>query len=525
MKGWIAAAALAVCAAPAAAGPPQVHALTGVRIVTAPGQVVESGTVVLRDGVIEAAGAAVEPPADARLWDREGLTVYAGLIEPYSVRALPEAGDGEPPQAGHPSALVRPETDVTAWAAKADSFRKLREAGFTTAVVAPAGGLFRGRGVLMNLGDGPAGDNLLRRDVAQYASFDSAAFQGGYPSSLMGAVALFRQALLDAAWYQTAQAAWSANPAQPRPAQSTALAALAGVAAGRQPLVIESGDLLGSLRIAGLANELSLDVWLVGNGEEYQTLEPIAAAGLPHLLPVAFPKEPKAPEPDDLQTGLSELRHWDEAPANPARLIGAGVRVALTAHGLPEPKQLHPNLARAIEAGLTAEQALAALTTVPAAMLGIADRAGTVEPGKMANLVVVDGELFTKDAKLREVWIDGRRFELKESKPPEVEPAGTWELVVEAGEGQRIPITLTLAGAAPSLTGSVSAQGQVIELASAEVSGAEVEVSFDGAGFGMPGTISFTLEIAGDTAEGSGMSPSGPFTLSGTRTATPEDAS
>ncbi len=219
---------------------------------------------------------------------------------------------------------------------------------------------------------------------------------------------------------------------------------------------------------------------------------------------------------------LDDLRHWDEAPSNPQRLLAAGLTVALTTHGLAEPKQLHANLARAIEAGLTADQALAALTTTPAALLGIADRAGTVSAGKMANLVVVDGELFTKETKVREVWIDGRRYEVKESKPPEVEPAGTWELVVLTGDGQQIPAMLELRGEAPSLEGTISAMGQSIELSSADVSGSSLEVSFDGTGFGIPGTISFTLEISGDEASGPGMSPGGPFTISGTRTARPE---
>ena len=525
MRRWIACAiltALAVPAGRAAAAPPRVHALEGARIVVRPGQVIESGTVVLRDGIIEAVGPEVATPPDARSWDLEGLTVYAGLIEPYATRARPQADD-EPAkrQGGHDNALVAPEASVTPYAADAEAARKLREAGFTTALVAPAEGLFRGSGALLNLGEGPAGDNLLRDGFAQFAALERS--DAGYPRSLMGAVALFRQTLLDAAWYADARRAYENRPGQARPRFDSALAALAPTAAGDGLLVLETADAVDSLRLAGLVDELGLEAWLVGNGEEYKWLEPIAASGLPHLLPLDLPEEPKAPDEDDLTITLADLRHWDQAPTNPRQLLDSGVTVAFTSHGLAEPKQLHGNVARAVEGGLTADEALAALTTTPARLLGITDRAGSVEAGKMANLVVVEGDLFTAETKVRELWIDGRRYEIKESKPPEVEPAGSWRLTVETPDGQQIPVTLVLEGAAPSLAGTVAAMGSdPLTLSSAQVSGSSLEVTFDSTGLGMPGSITFSLEIRGDQAEGNGTSPSGPFTIAGSRTAQPE---
>lgn len=517
-------ALLAGSAGRAAAAAPRVHALEGARIVVRPGQVIESGTVVLRDGVIEAVGAEVAAPADARLWDLDGLTVYAGLIEPYAERARPAIeGEPPPPQGGHVNPLVRPETSVRPYAQGGDMAGKLRQAGFTTALVAPAEGLFRGRGALLNLGDAPAGDNLLRDGFGQFAALERAA--EGYPSSLMGAVALFRQTLLDAAWYERAQRAYASRPAQSRPGFDSSLAALAGVASGDELLVLESGDVVDSLRLGALARELGLEAWLIGNGEEYRWLEQIAGDGLPHLLPVDFPEDPKAPDEDDLTVTLAELRHWDEAPSNPRRLLDAGLTVAITSHGLTDPKTLHANLARAVERGLTADQALAALTTTPARLLGIADRAGTVESGKMANLVVAEGDLFTADTRIRAVWIDGRRHEIKESEPPGVEPAGTWRLTVETPDGQQLPATLVLVGEATALSGTISAMGsEPLRLAGATVSGSSLEVTFDSTPMGMPGTITFTVEIDGDRAEGNGTAPSGPFTISGSRLPEPEAA-
>jgi imidazolonepropionase-like amidohydrolase len=528
MRRWIAFAALAAALAPggrAGAEAPQVHALLGARVVVEPGRILESATVVLRDGVIEAVGPEAEPPADARLWDLEGLTVYAGLIEPYAIRPRPETeGEGAGRQGAGEAGVIRPESRVSGYAADEATARGLREAGFTTALMAPAEGIFRGRGALLNLGEGELGENLLRDGFCQFAALRRS--EAGYPRSLMGSVALFRQTLLDAAWHAQARRAYERRPSQPRPPFDGALEALAATAAGDELIVLESADAVDSLRLAALVAELGLEAWLVGNGEEYRWLEPIAAAGLTHLLPLDLPEKPAVGDEDDLTVSLAELRHWDEAPANPRRLLDAGVQVAFTSHGLSEPKQLHANLARAIEHGLTADEALAALTTTPARLLGIADRAGTVSAGKMANLAVVEGDLFGKETRVRELWIDGRHYEIKESEPPEVEPAGSWRLTVETPDGQQIPVRLVLAGEAVSLSGTISAMGSdALALAGAEVSGSTVEISFDGSGMGMPGTVTFTLEIDGDEAAGSGVSPRGPFTITGSRSASPEETS
>lgn len=515
---------------PAAAEAPRVHALTGARVVVEPGRVLESATVVLRDGIIEAVGADVPVPADARTWELDELTIYPGLIEPYAVRARagaaeaaePEDGGGPRP-GGESEPMVRSEHSVTPYAADDDAARRLREAGFTTALAAPAEGIFRGTGAVLNLGAGGARDNLLRDGFGQFAAFDRAA--AGYPGSLMGAIALFRQTVLDAGWYTAAHRAYARRPAQTRPRFDASLAALAAVAAGDELVVFETDGAFDTLRAGALAAELGLTAWVVGNGEEYRWLDHITAADLPHLLPVDFPETPAVPEQDDLTVTLADLRHWDEAPANPRRLLDAGLTIAFTSHGLADPKTLHANLGRARERGLTADEALAALTTTPARLLGIADRAGTVSPGKMGNLVVVEGDLFTDETKIREVWIDGRRYEIKEVLPPEVEPAGTWQLTVETPDGQKLPVTLILAGKAPSLSGTVSAMGSdPLPLSAAEVSAKSIEITFDSTGLGMPGSITFNLEIDGDQAAGNGVSPSGPFSISGSRTVKPEEA-
>ncbi len=508
----------------AAAKPVRVHAITGVRIVVAPGHVIENGTVVLRDGLIEAAGAGIAVPADARVWEGKGLTVYAGLVDPYTVRALPEPKDGEKTaEWANASALVRPERDPLPWLGDAAAAKKLRDAGFTTAAVAAKDGMFRGPSVVLELGDGPARENLLRSGFAQNVTIKPSGARRdaeAYPSSLMGAVALFRQTLNDAVWYAKAKAAYQRNPRQERPAFDAALESLQPAATGAQLVVFETDDVLDILRDARLAKEFKLKTAIVGNGEEYKRLADVRATGLPLLLPIAFPKAPSLDGDRDPNVDLEVLRHWDAAPANPKKVLDAGIETAFTAFGNDDPKKVYENLAKAIQRGLTAEQALAGFTTAPAKYLGLQDRIGTVEAGKLANLLVVEGDLFVEKPKIREVWVEGTRYEVKDSKPAEIEPAGTWELTVKTPTGRDIPNLLEITGKADAPKGKLTAAGKTIDV-DVTVSGSKIEISFDGAALGVPGPVSMSLEIKEDIATGSGSGPHGPFTVTGSRTKKP----
>ncbi|MCP4203375.1 MAG: amidohydrolase family protein [bacterium] len=509
---------------PARAGGPEVFALTEVRIVVAPGQVIEKGTVVLRDGVIEAVGAEITPPADARVLERAELTVYPGLIDAYVESKWPQS-EGEIRDGAHDNSLVRPERRMALHGLDSATTEKLRGAGFTTVAVAPQEGLLRGHSAVVNLGDGGVNQNLLRDEHAQNVTFARKARGKGYPSSLMGSIALLRQTLLDARWHERAWASYDAEPAQKRPPMNSAFADLADVANGRELVVIEGEDALGALRSASLIREFGLRAHLVGSGDEYRWLDEISVIGVPLIVPLDFPQVPNVPEEDDLVLSLEDLRHWDRAPRNPKALLDAGNTVAITSHRLEAPGDVLKNLYLAIDrGGLSSDEALAALTTTPARLLGIDDRAGTVEVGKMANLVLAEGELFAEKPSLREVWVDGRRFEVKDSKPPAIEPAGTWELTMTTGDSDTLPAVMILEGNAKNLSGTVTdPEGNRIPLSRAEVSGERLEVVFDGTAHGTPGDIEFHLDIKGDSGTGHGTSPTGSFTIKGTRSTEPTE--
>lgn len=510
------------------------HALTGITLVAAPGTEIADATLVVRDGVIVDAGSGVEIPAGARVHDfgdnDADLRVYPGLIDawvPVSFGDEDKKADDDdkgpdlrPGQYPHP--LVTPGRTLNSGHWPASKVADLRQAGFTTAALVPDSGLFRGRAAVVNLGEGRLGDNVLEPAFFQGVSLAARTDNRQFPSSLMGTVALFRQVMLDAAWQAEARSAWQKNPAQTRPQFLEGLVPLEDYLDGDGLMVFESADMLDSLRIADLAGEFDLKPWMVGHGREYQRLDSLAETGVGQILPLDFPDAPDV-DGNDRDISLIELRHWHAAPENPARVIDSGLPVVFTSHPHSSANALYDNLARALENGLDAETALAALTTEPAKMLGLDDRLGRLARGYIANFIVVEGELMTEAPVIREVWIDGRQHVLGEFEPPEVEPAGKWDLVMKTGEMGDIEAELKLSGKAPVLSGEFVVMGMPVPLAEARVSGKRLKVRIDGAGLGMPGNINFSLDIDGERATGKGSSPMGSFGLSARRTSGPDN--
>jgi imidazolonepropionase-like amidohydrolase len=431
---------LATASTRAHAATPRVHAIVGARIVTAPGQAIPHGTIVMRDGVIVAVGAAVTVPPDARVWAGDSLTLYPGLVDAFVMPAEAPGAPGAaappgrpaPPAAGaprgaaHELAAVRPETRMVENLPLAkDQLEALRAAGFTAAQVAPRRGIVRGTSAIIGLGDGSPNANLVVADAAQVLALEPAL--SGYPGSLMGAIAVIRQALLDARWYHEVQGAYRKSPlGRPRPEENVSWAALEPLVDNRQPALFVADEMLEVLRAGAIAREAGLTAVILGAGDEYKRAKPIAAAGFPLIVPVNFPEPPDvSDEGNALDVTTEELRHWDQAPGNPAVLVRAGATFALTANGMKDVKGFRANVVKAIGRGLTADQALAAVTTTPARLLGLSDRLGTLAPGKIANLTVTRGELFSERGKVREVWVDGNRYETTKD---DAGPKGNWTI-------------------------------------------------------------------------------------------------
>ncbi len=504
---------------------PSVHGFTNARIVIAPGIVVEKGTLVIRDGIITAVGASVAVPADARMWDMTGMTIYPGLIESCTDIGMPKKQQGPPSGVG--SSEGPPQTPaeprgVKHWnnfvlaSQNADELfmqdqkaaEKFRGMGFTTALVVPQKGIFRGTGALVNLGDGSANQLLVKPRITHYITFENS---GGddYPNSLMGTIALIRQTFIDAQWHRDAFAASAKYPSEPRPEFVADLSALEQVISGKQPLLFETTDELSLLRASRIAKEFGLKLWARGSGSEYRRLDAIKQANVPIILPVNFPDVPGVQTPEDaLNVNLQELRYWDEAPENPKKLQDAGITFTFTTATLKDAGSFPANVRKAIERGLSSTSALAALTTTPAKLLGVDKLIGTLDAGKMANFIIADGDLFSEKTKIRETWIDGKRYEVKPKS--EVDPRGTWEALLSNAPIDSI--TIVLKGETETLLGNLKIKGKEIKPGTTSFSDLKLVLSFSGDSVGLKGVTRMTASYVGGKLIGAGELPDGkPF--------------
>lgn len=478
---------------------PRVHALTGARVFVTPTTVIDSATLVLRDGIVDAVGADIDVPPDAKIWPLEGRIVYPGFIDAMSELGLPdelkpprrpptpgqpEQGPSEPPAepaTGYWNARIHPETDVAALLElDAEAVEALRELGITAALSVPRRGILRGRSALVLTG---ASDNarlsVLAAAVAQHAGAEMSqrTTSDEYPTSLMGVIALLRQAFYDAQWYRDMGEYYAQNPDVERAAPNSALAALAPLVDRAQPLVYATDDELDYERALAIGAEFGLDLALYGNGHEYRKTSVLTAVQRPIVVPLDFPEPPDVASPDRaLGVSLEELQHWELAPSNAAFLARAGIPFAFTADGMDDPKQdFWKNVRLAGKRGLTTPQSLAALTTAPAELLGMSDSLGTLERGKIANVVVADADLFTDDeAAIELVFVDGRPFELEAYRA--VDPEGRWDASWPTGAGrwaiERDDARLTLSIGDREFRGSVDDE-QIVLYPAADVFGGD----------------------------------------------------
>ncbi|HUY36855.1 MAG TPA: amidohydrolase family protein [Pirellulales bacterium] len=481
---------------------PNIHALRGARVVVAPGQVIESCTLVIRDGVIEAVGADAEAPADARVWDESGKTIYAGFIDAFgelSLDASRPAADGK--GAGYWNSRIVPQTNADdRYALDAEMNRKLRSQGIAARLVVPSFGIVKGTSVLVATGDEPGTRSILKPRVALHLMLSPSRDGEGYPLSPMGALALVRQMFYDARWYGQAWDAFDRERGLPRPERNDALAALQSFAAGKSPVMIQAPDELYFLRAKRIAEEFGLPCIIKGSGREYRRLEAIRATELPVVVPLDFPKAPAVATPEvAMSVSMERLMHWDLAPENPGRLDAAGVKIALTTHGLSDAGGFLAAVRKAVERGLKPDSALRALTTAPAELFGVNQRLGTLEAGKSASLVVADGDLFDKKTKILETWVDGRRYEVE--TPPLVDLRGTWELRLAKPDGGTETLTVQIEGDPGKLSGKIQRGDKECPLTSIALDGAQFAASFKAQPLGWEGVIQVTGTVAGGTEQ------------------------
>ncbi len=486
---------------------PNVFALTNARIVVSPGNTINNGTLVIRDGLIEAVGTNIIPPADALVKDMKGKSVYSGFIDLWAETSV--ASKDAPQGAVHWNPQVR------SWYDAASSFKydeksaeKLRSQGFVIANVVPSAGIFRGKSAVVTLGENTRSGNVIKPNVAQVMSYRKSRDLGGsYPASLMGTISLIRQTFYDADWYERARFAYSDNSnSQMRPEINLALAALLDAGKGRQPVIFEANDEIDFLKSFSIAREFGLNLWMKGSGHEYRRLQAIKDTGVPVIVPLNFPSLPDVEAPEQaMSMSLQNLRHWDLAPENPARLVESGITIAFTATGTESNQPFYEQVKKAVERGLAREDALAALTVIPARLLGIDNLYGSLHKGMAACFIVASSNLFNAETKIEEVWIEGIQYE--NDKPALASPRGKWALKSDELDNPVINIS----GTESRLRGVIEKDNRKIILNTVKFDNHRVSIVFQGDSLGHNGIIRLSASFSENELYGIGEMPDGRF--------------
>ena len=399
--------------------PPRgVFAIRNARIVTVSGPDIENGTVVIRDGKIEAVGAAVNVPAGAQTIDARGLSVYPGMIDAGTNMGLVEVPQGangtvDLSEVGdfNPNAKA-----IIAVNPHSAHIAVTRVEGVTNTVTAPTGGLISGQAALINLlGTAPKEMAVIPQAalVINYPRIGGGG-GGGFggfqqpPTNLSETLEAnarqldqIRKMLRDAEAYGRSQDAYAKDRSLPRPDQNVVLQSLVPYVRGEQPVIFRAereAEIRGAIRFA---EEMKLKPIILGGNDAWKVASLLKEKNVPVILTGVFSLPAREDDP------------YDTLYENPAKLQQAGVLFAIsTGDSGPEVRNLPQYAGMAAAYGLSKTDALKAVTLNPARIMNASDRLGSIEAGKIANLVVTDGDLLEIRTRIRYLFIDGRPVEL-----------------------------------------------------------------------------------------------------------------
>lgn len=376
-----------------------------------PNQTIDKGSLLIKNGKIVAIGQKIDLPKNTLIHNYEGKHIYASFIELHSSFGIEtqkrssrrgRSTQYEQSREGyywndHILSDYNSSQDFNYTNPQATQFRK---AGFGVVNTHRPEGIHRGTSVLVALNDQENNSSrLLSRKAAQQLSFTKSKLSNQYyPGSIMGAMALLRQFFHDAEWYKNGGA------------KNTDFALASFNEIKRLPAIFEARNKLDVARAAKIGQEFKLPFLITASGKEYEQIAILKKLNARLLVPVNFPKAYDVSDPVSTQKiALSDMRYWNQAPANPAVIAKNGISFALTSHGLGKKGDFYNQLKKAVAYGLKADQALAALTTTPAQMIGMKNKLGVLQKNALANFLVTDGPLFAKETKIHENWVQGQQ--------------------------------------------------------------------------------------------------------------------
>lgn len=441
------------------------YAITNANIIQSPGRKIEKGTVVVKDGLIQAVGASVSIPPEAIVIKADSMFIYAGFIDGFSrvgVSKPKEEQKERPKDPGKPTnerAGISPQNDVRNFLNPNDkAIEELRNIGFTAAQVVPYGNLLPGQAAIVSLGAKTADGMVLVSNSAMYSELSAA--ENVYPATILGVMAKWRDLYRQATAAKSNQSLYASNRVGlERPLSDRSLEAFYPVIDQRMPMVFKAEKMLETQRVMILKNDLKFSLMMGDLKEGWPIINKIKSSGAKVFLSLDLPeevkkddkKEKEEPKKEDKPKSAGELEK-EALEKRKADAIASfiGQAVSFSKAGVPfgfsvmsaKPKDIPTNLRRMIAAGLSEDAALASLTTTPAQLLGLSDRMGSIDNGKMANLVITDKSYFNEKAKVRYVFADGNlyKMEVKETKKTDpnakVEIQGSWSTTTDSPQGK-----------------------------------------------------------------------------------------
>lgn len=453
------------------------YAFTNATIVKDAQTTITNATLVIRDGKIVAVGANLAAPKDAVVIDCNGKYIYPSFIDVYSdygitapTRQLGGFNFNAPAQLtsnqkgafGWNQAIHSDVEAAKLFGTDEAKAKTLRDIGFGTVLTHQKDGIARGTGVVVTLADEKENLVMVKEKASAHYSLNKGSSTQNYPFSMMGTIALLRQSYIDAAWYKS-------NPAK----EGTNLTLKAWNDNQGLPQIFEANDKWNVLRADRVGDEFGVQYIFKGGGNEYQRIKEMADTRAAFILPLNYPAAMDVDDPNDVRfTGLDDMKHWELAPSNPAVFEKAGITFCLTTSDLSSVGDFLANLRKAIEYGLTETKALEALTKTPATLLGIYDKAGSLDAGKLANFLITSGPVFQEKTVVYQNWVQGNKYGVKEDGWYDVK--GTYKLVANTTSGTKTyNVELKDGGTASfvekdTLTGKYSYDGKLVKLSFTE---------------------------------------------------------
>jgi len=416
------------------------YAFTNATIVQGPNQVISNGTLVIKDGKITAVGTALATPAGAVVMDCKGKFIYPSFIDIYA-----DYGTAQPQRAGgagggfnfnQPPQIESAQKGPYGWNqaihSDVDAYRQfavddakakpLREAGFGLVLSHVRDGIARGTGALVSLANEKENLVIIKERASAHYSFNKGTSGQSYPSSMMGSIALLRQSFLDANWYKNKPAAEGFN-----------LTLKAWNDAQDLPQVFEANDKWNDLRADKIGDEFGVQYIIKAGQNEYQRIKDMKATNAIFILPLNYPQAQDVEDPNDAKfVSLNDMKHWELAPTSPAAFEKAGIPFCLTTSDLRTVGQFWGALRKAMDYGLSEAKVMEALTKTPAQALGIYDKAGSLETGKLANFLITSGPIFNEKTQILQNWVQGMQYKIKDDG---ASIAGTYTLTVNGPAG------------------------------------------------------------------------------------------